>query len=520
MKTRIARLTAAAVGLLVLSLGSIQAQVVDRDELNRSDLAAVQFLNYVGPHRVVNTRAQIQGIGTQLGEGARQTEAFRLGDRYEVRRVFDPTARDRLSADVLVLLPSAGVDHIRNLNWIVGAYLEAQFGYGSAESALVADFVTRYNAVLRGNWAYFQQRFVPGLAGAVTNTAQVGLSTRFDEWPGRTFLVIPLRSSLSAGPRGSVNVEEVGRGEVARTLTTPEGLARQTDLTNLRETEIAREQETIRRAEEELNRREQALTNSGRDQVQAEQERQAIALERQRVEEARQEVQAREEALAEDREELAERTQAAQETPGSAASASDPTQTPAPSAQTDSPGTGAGSSSGTTPAAAPAQSAPDPVVVALPVDPLGVFFRLRRVDARAQRTMNTSELNSIRNGRFEPFGGSLLVLAGREGLNTAVRFLLLDPNTFETRGQGTVDIHPNGAWTVSGTTVLAPFQDNGQWFLGRFGADLALQARSDQPVAGPGQVTVKGAQLVTGGPDGSVLFLNAQTLKVEARVGN
>ena len=98
----------------------------------------VEFINYNGPHAVINSLDQIKSIGSGLGEAvapsrdASTTAGAR--NRYYVVHAVDPTTTEKLDADILFIGADASVDHIRNLRHIIASYLVSAYNYSEADA--------------------------------------------------------------------------------------------------------------------------------------------------------------------------------------------------------------------------------------------------------------------------------------------------------------------------------------------------------------------------------------------------
>ncbi|MDR1247891.1 MAG: hypothetical protein LBK63_01185, partial [Treponema sp.] len=190
------KLTRLLVAILVVSPLSALYPQVDSRELEEGQ-EPVTFLNYEGPQSRIETRAQIRGIGYALGVAVR-AGAVAPGDTaryFVIHSVSDPEGT-KLDADILGLGTAAAVDHIRNLRLIIQGYLEGAYDYGEQDAALLARYITIYNAVFRGNWNFFTSRYKTPVINNLTRE-NAGLSTRYDEWPGRSLIVIPLQTALA-----------------------------------------------------------------------------------------------------------------------------------------------------------------------------------------------------------------------------------------------------------------------------------------------------------------------------------
>ena len=179
------------------------------------DLEPIEFINYEGPNSRIDTRAQIREIGYSLGllikDG--QSRAGGIG-RYFV--VNSETGGSGLDADIFGLGVDVGVVHIRNLRLILQGYLEGAYSYSEREAAVLAEYITIYNAVYRGDINFFDSRYNDPVMEHL-NQERLGLSIRFDEWPGQTLMVIPL-GSIRPGPLSSIDTSSLINNMVTELL--------------------------------------------------------------------------------------------------------------------------------------------------------------------------------------------------------------------------------------------------------------------------------------------------------------
>lgn len=192
-------------GCSIIGLAALTASFaisVDQPEIESAGGAnTVVFRNYTGPHTVINSAAEIKAIGAGLGRNVSSSvdssAEFGSANRYQIIHVVDPSAKDKLDADIFIIGSGATVDHIDNVRRILSGYLESAYGYSTRDADTLAVFVTVYNAVYRGNLNYFQSKYKDAVTRNLTSTA-AGIDTDYQQWPGKTQLVIPL-SDLSGG---------------------------------------------------------------------------------------------------------------------------------------------------------------------------------------------------------------------------------------------------------------------------------------------------------------------------------
>jgi hypothetical protein len=275
-------------GILLFS-APLAAQVHEPELAN---LGSVEFINYVGPYSRIETHAQIHNIGYELGQLIRTgaAQAGSLG-RYQVINSRSEPDGLRLDADIIVLGVDVAVDHIRNLRLIVQGYLEAAYGYNERDAALLAQYITIYNAVYRGDMNFFDARYKRAVLGHL-NEQRVGLSLRYDEWPGRTLIVVPLGGGLG-GPLSNSDTGAISDSRVTDVLRQEDdlGLDQRRDMIDFLEREAedagqiaALQRESIREEEERIRAEREAaqqqLSDARQQEQQAMQEQQQIAQER------------------------------------------------------------------------------------------------------------------------------------------------------------------------------------------------------------------------------------------------
>lgn len=190
---------AAAIFLISTSLFALEVNEPELRSTGGADV--IQFQNYTGPHKVIETVAAINSIGTGLGNSVasdvNRAGTINPGAKYSVIHAIDPSESGKLDADIILINASATVDHIKNLRRIIASYLTAAYGYSAQDASTVATFVTVYNAVYRGKLDVFQSKYKNVVTKNLT-AEKCGLSTKWSDWPGASQIVIPL-NDLSGG---------------------------------------------------------------------------------------------------------------------------------------------------------------------------------------------------------------------------------------------------------------------------------------------------------------------------------
>lgn len=520
---------------------------VNQNELEQNQ-APVSFISYEGPHARIETRAQIRNIGYVLGQAVRGgNNSPGTRSRYFAVHVTDSDGGGKLNADIFGLGYDTGVDHIRNLRLILQGYLEGAYLYSARDAALLAEYVTIYNAVYRGNWEYVSSRYGEPVAGRL-DQERAGLSIRFDEWPGRTLIIIPTGTG-TAGSLSALDTSVVSDSRVVEELRKDEdrGVEQRQDMVDLKEREA---EEADSRAREQHREADEEQRHIDEERRQIEEERGQISQGRP-AETARPASPARQEPAAE----TPRREQSPQTPPGEQTGEEKPAP---PLTAEESPQTKQAreeldrreedldrrqevvdqkreearkneelsgqkreeareereSIAADQQALIDAGSSPEEeeglitAILNSPDSPLGCFVYIGRNGEELRRSVvNTVHIRTILSA-----GGKIIAVAGENRGSGAVRLIEIDSRTLEMKAQGEDDIHPQSFLWTSGPDLYALTVSGGNTYLGRFNSSLALEARSRTPLHPFASLWFQDDLVLTQRSDGSALILNAQTL--------
>jgi len=504
--------------IFTMMAGTVYAQI-DQGELQRN-LAPVTFVNYEGPHARIETREQIRQIGVELGRAVKAGSA-RTGatNRYFVIHSVSAPEGDKLDADIFGLGANAGVDHVRNLRTIVQGYLQEAYGYSEKDAAVLAEYITIYNAVYRGNWNYFVQRYKTPVIGHL-NRDQAGLAVRYTEWPGKTLMVIP----LGIGGISSIDTSAISDDRVVEEMRKEDdrGVEQRRDMVDLKEREAAAAEQRATTQREAAGREERAVAQ---ERSQVEQSRQQTAEDRKKLEEdksqgavTQKEAAAREKELTQretedqqkskeldkrEEEIVLQREQAAKQE-GFAEKKTEEAQRERESIAQDQ-------------QAIIDRGEPiDGLIGVLLEKGDSLFGRPVIVDpaTRGELVLRRSPMDTVYVRTLIFVSGKILAIAGENRGNGAIRLIEINSRTLEMVKQGDVDLHPNSLIWVNGSDLYAITNDlNSKTLnLGRFNTDLALQARSKIAIHPNATVSIQQGSVLTQKADGSPAVLNAADL--------
>lgn len=226
--------------LFVLTLAIVVFRVesieVDVDELREHIDREIEFTNYEGEHDLVSTAEEIKAIGRLLAipEGR-----VLLKDKYSLIHAVDSQDAPTRDADIVSFDRAAGVDHIDNVRRIIAGYLEEAYGYAPSDAATLAIFITLYNAIFRGEIAFFSQRFNERVIQNISKE-NAGLSTLYSEWAGATKLIIPLTERAQKGKLTALDTTELTEDEVIEEIkkTEDRGVDVRKDMIDIKEREV------------------------------------------------------------------------------------------------------------------------------------------------------------------------------------------------------------------------------------------------------------------------------------------
>lgn len=227
---------------------------VNADELENTGGENIHFDNYGGPYDVIESAASIKGIGENLGRvialdlfTPATVEPF---SKYSLIHAVNPSNKEKLSADILILNENAAVDHIDNVRRILTGYLEQAYGYTEEEAKALAVFITVYNAVYRGDMENFLQKYDESVLQHLSEE-KTGLSTDWQNWAGKSQIVIPL-GNLSE-QISSIDTTTISDEKVIEAIrqTEDKGIESREELTEIKEKEASAAAENAKEAQKE-----------------------------------------------------------------------------------------------------------------------------------------------------------------------------------------------------------------------------------------------------------------------------
>ncbi len=519
--------------LLVMITVPLFTYDVDEEELQSvTEEEDIEFINYEGPHETVDTVDEIRGVGVFLAGNI--DESFSTGNYFDVYRLIhavDPEQEEGLDADIFIIEARATVDHIKNVRRMIDGYLSASFGYSTEDAALLAEFISIYNAVYRGNIEHFGTKYKDIVMRNIS-AENAGIALHYKEWPGKTRMLVPLSADAANGRLSSLDPSELTEDGVIEELRTRAdmGIETRKAMVELKERIIEEEEKEIAQKEAELEEKEEGLEE---EQTRLSEEREQISEERQQLDEAEEEgkdvseerqqldqqetdLQQREETAAEqeaeieedradleeDRQELAEKVEDVQEDREEIARDQ-------------------------TALLEDREAEEDQTAAGTEAAPVGVkFILLRNTEAGPRGKIvllnsNTGTLlkestNDMITGRsFLTVNGDILAISADSLTTESGRLTLLDATSLEEKSSGENEIFVDSILRMNDGEIYAVVRETGNWFLGRFNTDLDLVLKSSMAVNPYTFISfMPNKVFVQEGQDGDPVVLRLDDLKV------
>jgi hypothetical protein len=500
-------------------------ETVDTAELQRN-LGAIEFIDNTAAPARIDTREQIFNIGNGLG-AAVQGGAATAGEntRYFVIHQLHPAEFDKLDGDIFGIGPNAEVDMIQNLRLIIQGYLEGAYGYSAADAALLAGYITMYNAVYRQNRAYFSGRYKTPLMNDLTEGKE-GLSRRWDEWAGNTLMLIPLQTATD-GSLSAVDTSSITGSEVVEEMRkdADKNIEQRQQMVDLKEREADEAAQKAAIQREEIAGEEQRIAEQ-RNAVEA--ERRQIAEERGQAPEAAVQAGAasaeeaerqavldeREAAAAEKEAELDAQEDALEEKRQEAAAAEEFAERKIEEADAERAAISEDQRELIASANIPPQTAPAAGVLGIRLNdrnsPVGTLVL---VSPASGELLKISGLNTILARTIVRVDGKITAVAA-ESDGVVYRLIAIDAVTLQSLKQSEDEISRESLIWVNGANLYAIVNTaDGQQNLARFNTDLVRQALSTKTVHPFATVLFDGNRLITQNAQGTVQTFDAQSLE-------
>lgn len=503
--------------LALFLVSNIFALEVDKSELQKgSENVTIEFINYTGPHKKIDSLSAIKGIGTSLGavvkKSVDKTTTAGNSNKYYVVHAIDETETGKLDADILFIGKDATVDHITNLRRIIAAYLSEAYGYSEQDADTLSVFITVYNAVYRGKTDAYKNKYK-----AVVNkylSSNCGLSTNYEDWPGKSEIVIPL-FDVKNGGISTVDTSVISDTKVVESMKEDDdkNIDARKNMVDLKEREAEEASDKAKESQKQATAEQKKLDEEKQkaDQAQKEaDEAKKKAEENPADAEAQKDAEEKQKAADEQAEKVAEqqeKTEAAREEASEKQAVADKKLSESQSERKDI----AKDQQELQNREAANANAPSEYGIVLS-DESKLLSRLVKFNTNNGDIIKNSPVSVIRNRTVYKTGDGYLAIAGESKGNGAIKLVILDLETMEIAKESDQSIAEDSVLVQDGSDFYCVIDDNGKAFVAKFDEALSMKLKSPVEVKASTPITVTGSGLVVTDASGKLKLLNKQDL--------
>ena len=521
--------------LLVSALltAGLFALEVNKNELNTTGDTTIEFINYTGPHKVIDSIEAIRsigsGLGVQIARDPTKSISTSKNAKYYVIHAVDANESGKLDADILYIGADATVDHITNLRRIISAYLTAAYGYSDKDADTLAVFITVYNAVYRGNLDTFKAKY-KNVVIENLSADNCGLSVNYKDWPGKSEIVIPLYD-INNGGLSTVDTSVISDSSVVKTMKEDDdkNVDSRKDMVDIKEREADAASEKAKEAQKKAVSEQKKLDEEKKKTTEAKKEAetaQKTAEEKQKVAEENPNDKKAQEEAKEAKEEAEEKKQAAEEQQQK----QEEQQTKTEEAKQEAKEQQALADKKETEAQNERKEiAKDQAEVqkkeaaqALMTTEFGIILsdeanmlsRLVKFNIADGEVIKNSPVAQIRNRTVYKEGDGFIAIAGENSKKGAVKLVTISPETLEIAAESDNTIAEDSVLVQDGSEYYCVVDEKGKYYLGKFSGDLSLKLKSEIQVKSATPVTVTDAGIVVTDTNGKLRLLDKKDLKV------
>lgn len=518
---------------LLLSAG-LFALEVNQPELTSTGDQTIEFINYTGPHKVIDSISAIKGIGSGLGNqiasNPEKATSTNKNSKYWVVHAIDENETGKLDADILYIGPNATVDHITNLRRIISAYLVSAYGYSEKDADTISVFITVYNAVYRGKLDTFKSKYKNVVIQNLTSE-NCGLSVTYKDWPGKSEIVIPLYDVKNGG-LSTVDTSVISDSSVVKSMKEDDdkNVESRKEMVDIKEREAdeasTKAQEAQKKAVTEQKKLDEEKKKTEETKKEAEEakktaeEKQKVAEEnpddkqaQKEAEEAKQEAEEKQQAAEEQQqkqEEQQTKTEEAKQEAKEQQARADKKETEAQTERKEI-------------AKDQAEVQKKEAQQALMTTEFGIILsdeanmlsRLVKFNIQNGEVVKNSPVAQIRNRTVYKEGDGFIAIAGENSGNGSVKLVTISPDTLEISAESDNQIAEDSVLVQDGNEYYCVTEENGSFYLAKFGGDLSLKLKSQIQVKSGTPVTVTDGGIVVTDSNGRLRLLDKKDLSVK-----
>lgn len=517
----------------LLSISSIFSLEVDKNELNTTGNEIIEFINYTGPHKVIDSAQAIKEIGSDLGKDISLSVSSTNGsnEKYYVVHSVTSESKDQLDADIIYIGSTATVDHVDNLRRIISGYLQSAYNYSEKDANTLAVFITVYNAVYRGKLDTFKSKYTEDVVKNLSSE-NCGLSTNYKDWPGKSEIVIPL-FDVKNGGLSTVDTSVIADSKVVDSMQEDEdrNIDSRKDMVDLKEREADESSEKAQEAQKEAVQEQKVLNETKKEAEEAKKEAEEAKKEAEEAkkvaeenpndkkaqETAKEAEKKAEEATgkAEEKqqqvEEQQKKTDDAKEAAKEAQEIADKKQN---EAQTERKEIAQDQQEIQQEKIAEAKANTEYGIII--VDEENLLSRLVKFNSDNGEIIRKSPVAVIRNRTIFEVGSEgseqFISVAGDNAGNGTIKLVLMDQDNMEITRESNETLSEDSVLVKDGDDYYCVIDDNGKWVVAKYNAELSLRYKSSIAVKSSTPITITKSGVVVTDSTGQLMLLSKTDL--------
>ena len=499
---------------IFLFTASLFALEVNEPELRVTGNETIEFINYTGPHKVIDSLEAIKRIGSDMGKTIVPEKPSEVGNKnkYYVIHAVDAEEKGKLDADILFIGKDATVDHIKNLRRIISAYLSSAYGYSEKDADTLAVFITVYNAVYRGQYDVYNSKYKAVVTKNLSKD-NCGLATTYKEWPGKSEIVIPLYDIN--GGISTVDTSVISDSTVVDSMKEDEdkNVDSRKDMVDLKEREAEKANDKAQQAQKTAADEKKKLDDTKKeakdaqkdaDKAKKEAEKNPTAENKKKAEEAQTKADEKKEEVKEQEKKTEEAKQEAKEQQEFA----DKKQKEAYDERKEI----AKDQQEVQEKEAAEAKMPSEYGIILS-DEKNLLSRLVRFNTDTGEIIKKSPVTEIRNRTIYALGNEFIAVAGEDAGNAAIKLVTIDQVNMEITSESNETLAPDSVLVRDGNDFYCVIADGSDWKVGKFDSNLALKLKSDVNVKSSTPITITDSGVVITDNAGHLRLLNKADLK-------
>lgn len=482
-----------------LFVTSVFAMEVNEPELKAYGTETIEFINYTGPHKIIDSISAIKAIGSDIGKMIIPEQSSSIGnkEKYYVIHAVDANQKDKLDADILFIGKNATVDHITNLRRIISSYLSSAYGYSEKDADTLSVFITVYNAVYRGKYDVFQSKYKSVVTKNLSKD-NCGLSISYKDWPGQSEIVIPLYDVN--GGLSTVDTSVISDDKVIDSMQEDDdkNIDPRKDLVDMKEREAEEASDKAQQAQKKASEEQKKLNETKKEAEEAKKEADKNPTKEniEKAEEKQQEVKKQE-----------EKTEKAREEAKTAQDFADKKQNEAQNERKEI-----------------AQDQKDVQDREAEIAKMGseygiilsdensMLSRLVKFNISDGEIIKKSPVAEIRNRTVYKTGNQYMAVAGENTGNGTIKLVLIDDNNMEIVSESNEILSEDSVLVQDGEDFYCVIEDGNNWVVGKYNSSLVLLLKSPVAVKSSTPITVTDSGIVVTAKNGQLRLLSKQDL--------